>query len=366
MKHICLLLVAALFFKTGISQQNYFTVAGQVLNEETRLPMQGASVFAQNTTLGTATDASGNFKLYLPNGGYDIAITFTGFTTETKRVSSADGNNNLEIFLKQKEKEMAEVSIVSTSEVKDGWDKYGTFFIDNFIGKTDNSSQCRILNPEALKFYFSKKRNRLKILSTEPVLIENKALGYNIRYALDSFTYEYNTDISFFTGSPLFEEQAADSLQQKKWELARQEAYKGSLLHFMRSLYNKQLKEEDFEVQFIVKQNDKERALPLRNFYAALNYNMDDSSHTVEIKPNQTEVGILYKKEKPAAGFINSHPGEPVDFQFSVLSFLPHNSIIIEQNGYYYEQNEIAISAYWTWDKVANLLPYDFNEKKTL
>jgi hypothetical protein len=217
------------------------------------------------------------------------------------------------------------------------------------------------MNTDVLKFYFSKKRNRLKILATETLLVENWALGYTIKYALDSFTYEYNTDISFYTGYPLFEEMPyKDSIQQNKWDMARQQAYKGSLLHFMRSLYNKQLKEEDFEVQFIVKDKDKEKAIPLKNFYGALNYDIDDSSHLVEIKPNQTDVGVLYKKEKPAKEFIDSHPGEPADFQFSVLSFLPGKSIIIEQNGYYYEQNEIAISAYWTWDKVADLLPYDF------
>ncbi len=361
MKQICLLFVAALFFKSGISQQNYFIVTGKVINEETRQPMQGASVFAQNTTIGTATDESGNFKLYLPNGGYDVAITFTGFATETKRVSSAENTNSLEIFLKPREKEMAEVSIVSTSEVKDGWAKYGSFFLDNFIGKTQNSASCRIMNTDVLKFYFSKKRNRLKVLATEPLLVENWALGYNIKYALDSFTYEYNTDISFFTGYPLFEEMPyKDSIQQIKWDMARQNAYRGSMLHFMRSLYNKQLKEEDFEVQFIVKQKDKEKAITLKDYYGALNYDMDDSSHLLEIRPNQNNVGVLYKKEKPATGFIDSHPGEPVDFQFSVLSFLPGNSIIIEQNGYYYEQNEIAISAYWTWDKVADQLPYDF------
>ena len=361
MKKVCIFLLAILFFSPGFSQQNYFIVSGTVMNAETRQPMMGASVFAQNSTLGTATDAEGNFKLYLPNGGYDIAITFTGFNTETKRVSSAETNSSLEIFLKQKQNEMAEVSVVSSSEVKNGWEKYGSFFLENFIGKTVNSQSCSIINPEILKFYFSKKRNRLKVMAAEPVLIENKALGYNIKYALDSFTYEYNTDVSLFIGYPLFEEMiASDEKQQSKWAAARQQAYKGSLLHFMRSLYQKKLKEEDFEIQYLVKQDAKQKTLKLRNYYAALNYNLDDSSHTVEIKPNQPEVGVLYKKEKPAQGFTNTHPGEPTDFQFSVLAFQPGNSIVIEQNGYYYEQNEIAISAYWTWDKIADLLPYDF------
>src|SRR5205085_1507341 len=106
-----------------------------------------------------------------------------------------------------------------------------------------------IKNKEILKFYFSKKRNRLKVMAPEPLLIENNSLGYNIKYALDSFTHEYATQVSLYTGNPLFEEMVpANTDQQLKWQKARQEAYKGSILHFMRSVYNKQLKEEGFEI----------------------------------------------------------------------------------------------------------------------
>ncbi len=256
---------------------------------------------------------------------------------------------------------MQAVSIISTNEVKDGWMKYGSFFEEQFIGKTINSRQVKILNKEALKFYFSKKRNRLKILAEEPLLIENNALGYKITYALDSFSHDYSTQVSLYTGYPLFEEMTAASSEQKTaWDTARKNAYNGSILHFMRSLYNKQLKEQGFEIQFMVKVNDNDKAIKLKDFYGAMNYSKDDSTNTVEVKPNQKDVGIIYSREKPAKDFTDSHPDEPSLFQFSVLSFLPSESIIIEQNGYYFEQNDLTIHAYWTWEKIADLLPYDF------
>ena len=358
-----ILTLLSLFFisATSFSQSNYY-VTGKVISTETSLPLQGASVFAQNTTIGTATDADGNFKLWLPNGGYDLVVTFTGHNTESRRVSTGDADNKNIVFqLKHKEKEMMEVSVMATSEVKDGWQKYGPFFLDEFIGKTANSKNCTIKNPEVLKFYFSKKRNRLKVLATEPLQIENKSLGYKIKYALDSFTHEYTSEISLYTGFPLYEEMVPkDSAQQLQWNLARQQAYKGSVLHFMRSVYNKNLKEQGFEIQFIIKTENRQSAFLLKDPYAALQYRKDDSTNTVEILPNQNDVGVLYTKEKPAADFVKLNPGEPVDFQFSVLSFLPKQSIIIEQNGYYFEQNELSVSAYWTWDKVADALPYDY------
>lgn len=155
--------------------------------------------------------------------------------------------------------------------------------------------------------------------------------------------------------------QPADTAQQIKWAAARQQAYQGSMLHFMRSLYNKTLKEEGFEVQFVVDINEKETTIPLKDFYGAFNYAKNDSSSLVEVKPNQLRVGVIYLKEKPAQKFINLYPEEPAEFQFSTLTFLPNESIGIEQNGYYFEQNDIAISAYWTWDKMADQLPYDYN-----
>jgi len=361
MKFFFTIFSITLFYTTGFSQNNAFIISGKVTSSETKMPLQGASVFAENTTFGTATDAEGNFKLWLPAGGYDIVITFTGHTTESKRITSSEKNENLYFEIRQREKEMESVSIVSTNEVKDGWNKYGNFFEEQFIGKTANSSQCNILNKEVLKFFFSKKRNRLKITSSEPLQIENKALGYTIKYALDSFTHEYATQVSLYTGYPLFEEMIpASEAQKSAWDSARYYAYNGSILHFMRSLYRKELKEQGFEIQFVVKTNEKDNAITLKDFYGAMNYQRDDSTQTVEVRPNQKDVGIIYTKEDPADAFIKDNPGELPGFQFSILSFLPGESIIIEQNGYYFEQNDLTIHEYWTWEKVADLLPYDY------
>lgn len=361
MKNIFLVVSCCFISLISFSQASSFYVSGKVISAETKRPLQGASVFAENTMVGTATDAEGNFRMLLPYGGYNLVVTFTGFQTETKRINGSDANDQQNFELRQKEKELEAVSVVSTTEVKNGWEKYGVFFLEQFIGKTNNSAFCSIKNKDALKFFFSKKRNRLKVMATEPLVIENNALGYNIRYTLDSFTHEYATQVSLYTGYPLFEEKpAADAAQQLKWNEARQHAYKGSILHFMRSTYHQKLKEEGFKIQFVVKIKGQDSAIRLKNYYGALNYKKDDSTATVEIMPNQNEMGVIFTKEKPAGGFIADNPEEPADFQFSVLTFLPQHSITIEQNGYYFEQNELTINAYWTWDKIADSLPYDF------
>ena len=258
----------------SIAQTNGYVIIGKVMDADTKMPLQGASVFAQNTTTGTATDAQGNFTLRLQNGGYDLIVTFTGYQTVNKRITTADAqNNNLIIEVKQKEKALQDVVITSSNEVRDGLVKYGDFFVDNFIGKTANSKACSIKNKEALKFYFSKKKNRLKVLAAEPLEIENLALGYSIKYTLDSFTHEYGTEFSTYSGYPLFKDMPpANEAQKMLWQSNRLKAYYGSMLHFMRSVHNKTLKEDGFEIQFVAGNNDKETAVPITDFYGALNY----------------------------------------------------------------------------------------------
>src|SRR3954471_1385101 len=107
MRNIFFILILLVISSALFSQSTNFLVTGKVINAETKMPLQAASVFAENTTLGTATDAEGNFKLQLPNGGYELVVTFTGFNTETKRINTTDANNTVILFeLKQKEKEM--------------------------------------------------------------------------------------------------------------------------------------------------------------------------------------------------------------------------------------------------------------------
>ena len=89
---------------TAFAQSGNFTITGKVVDDGAQSPMQAASVFAQNTMIGTATDANGNFTLRLPDGGYDLVITFTGYETVSRRISTADAEDrNIVIAIKKKE-----------------------------------------------------------------------------------------------------------------------------------------------------------------------------------------------------------------------------------------------------------------------
>jgi hypothetical protein len=205
---------------TGFSflSKAQFVVTGTVLDSATKEPLAAASVFCQNTTLGTTTNKQGEFSLNLKSGGYDLIFSYTGYLTQTIRVSenlpAGQAGNKLEILLVKEEKSMGEVVLRNTFEVADGLTKYGDFFFRNFIGSTPNATQCAIQNPEALKFYFYKKSNRLKVLAAEPIRIANKALGYHLSYQLDSFVYYYGNNSSIYRSIVYSPKWKVDSLKK--------------------------------------------------------------------------------------------------------------------------------------------------------
>lgn len=344
------------------SQSKYYSISGKVIDVTSKLPLPAASVFAENTTLGTTTNANGEFQLQLPVGGYDLIISYTGYERQIQRITTADATRPITIEIKQKEKALEEVAIKSNSEVKNGWEKYGNFFTEHFIGNTANGKQCVIKNPDSLKFFFYRKKNRLKILANAPIEIENNALGYTIQYVLDSFAYEYNTKTCIYTGNPLFKEMVpANDVQRAQWQENRETAYGGSLLHLMRSIYDQSLAENDFEIQLIAKEGITDSVIKPKDIYAALHYDMDDSTQTVEIAPAQKNLAILYKYEIPDSVYLSNNPKEPAGFQLSYLFFSDNPSIIIEQNGYYYDQNDITFNGWMAWEKMGDMLPYDFD-----
>jgi hypothetical protein len=178
---------------------------------------------------------------------------------------------------------------------------------------------------------------------------------------MDSMVHEYNAGSTLYSGYPAFEYIVpADDVEKNRWNLARQKAYEGSLLHFMKSLYKKELVKNKFEVKYLVNINDKDSALKLANYYDALHYEKNDSTQLVSVKPNQLRVGILYNGSKPDALYLKQNPDAPENFQFSTLLFQAEQPIYIEQNGFYFDQQAVTINEYWEWCKMADMLPYDY------
>ncbi|GAO42862.1 carboxypeptidase-like regulatory domain-containing protein [Flavihumibacter petaseus] len=338
-----------------VFSQEQFTIRGKVLDAATKAPLSGASVFCQNTTFGVVTNADGEFSLSLPKGGYDLVVSYTGFQSAEQRIG-AGNTDPLVLELKAKDKSMEAVTVAGSNEVPDGWTKYGEFFREQFFGSTANAQECKILNPEALRFFYSKKRNRLKVLTKEELKIENQALGYRVRYQLDSLSYEYNTQVSTFSGYPFFEAMTGSTDQESKWKINRQKAYRGSKLHFMRCWYNKTIAQEGFALEKVNPDAKSFEATPIADYYDTSFYGIDSGAAVITM-PGKYRV--IYRKEMPDARFVIAYKLPPhIRVQLSILDIM--DEFVIEQNGYWYEQSDLINTGYWSYERMAEAVPYDY------
>lgn len=346
-----LFLLPALLFAQG-------TISGTVVDAETKLPLEGASVFAQNTTKGTLTDKEGSYKLYLSKGAYEINISFTGYATRTINVELT-GDRSFNLELQKADNAMAEVIIKNSNEVPDGWEKYGKFFIEHFIGATPNADSCALLNPQALKFLYFKRNDRLKVLATEPLQIQNNALGYTLRYELDSFVHFFKTDLNSYRGKCLFLPMQADSIQSTNWTAARKSAYAGSRLHFLRSYYDSTLAKEGFAVE-LFSERSYTKFYPVKNPYDTVYYYFNDSTANAELW-FPVKASITYTLKAPGKRYLQQY-GLPLDVPVQISYVDVTEAILIRPNGYFTPQKSWVNQGYWSWKNVADMLPYDYEE----
>ena len=338
------------------SQEN-FSVSGVVLDSSTREPLTGASVFCQNTTQGTATNKEGKFYISLKPGGYDLIITFTGYKSKLIPVSQNSVNTDLIIEMVKEEKSIEEVVIRSSNEVKNGWERYGTFFLENFVGATPFSRHCVLENPQALKFYYYRRSDKLKILADEPVVISNHALGYKVRYTLDSFLFHYKTDLSSYSGYTFFEEMEGPDDSVRYWKKNREKAYYGSRLHFMHAYFDSLVAEQGFIVAML-DEKDQTKFNRIWNLYDTVFYNKVDSISEADLYFPR-KISITYTKRTPENDYLKKYK-LPMNIGVQT-SYIDLNDVItIQQNGYFYNQKDWVNSGYWSWKNLADQVPYDY------
>ncbi|MEP6610636.1 MAG: DUF4139 domain-containing protein [Mucilaginibacter sp.] len=90
-------------------------VTGRVYGSDDHQPIPGASVLIKGTTIGTVTDAGGNFSLQVPPGARTLAITFIGYKSEERPISSGFVNVGLSLSSNQ----LNEVVVVGYGTTRD-------------------------------------------------------------------------------------------------------------------------------------------------------------------------------------------------------------------------------------------------------
>jgi len=247
-----LLIIGLVFTYFGISAQN--VIKGRVIDKKTGESIPGASVYVSNTSFGTATNPEGYFTLTdFPTLPFYLNISSIGYEIAVIEINKIEGAFfNVELVVKSRMLD----EVVITDNWDEQWAKYSAIFLNNFIGYSQFSAECKILNKEAINFIMDDETKLLTVYIDEPIIIVNKALGFKITYWLENFTYSFRTRQSMVEGYPFFQEMITSETKKKKlkkWNKNRLSSYKGSLNHFMRTLYQGNTAKEGFKVDILKK-----------------------------------------------------------------------------------------------------------------
>lgn len=397
------------FFLLSVDAAAQRTIKGRVVNDVTGAPISGSSVFISNTSKGTTTDNAGQFELNdVPAGKHDLVISCIGYETNVFSFTNDQLPLKLKIELTVKVKEMENVTI--EPYVEEGWDKWGKTFMDYFVGTSDNAAFCKIKNQNEIKFRYYKKSNRLTAYANEAVLLENRALGYLVHYQLEDFEINFRESSFLFLGYTLFEEIKARKGLQDRWETGRKNAYKGSITHFMKSLYADSLVQNGFEVRSLLRQPnlEKERVKKIykpektitRQIAGGITIVTQDTSsiHSTDSAAYYRQVmrqkdftdiigkvlltadslivktegnykvlyfenilHVTYTKEKEELTYIRIHNPSGSTGQLSYVTLLNDSFITIDNMGNYYNPKDFSTSGYWSWsERMATLVPVDY------
>jgi hypothetical protein len=387
-----------LFF--GICLNVQAQIKGRVVTAGAGTPVPGSSVFISNSSIGTTADKDGYFELTrVPAGKNELVVSSIGYETSVYSFSAEQLPLKLRIELSRRIRELANVTVEPS--VEEGWDKWGAMFTSNFVGQTPNARNCKIKNEKAVRFRFFKKSNRVIAYSDEPIIFENKALGYRIKYQLEEFEVNFSTQTSLFSGFPFFEDMENGKELRRKWKRSRNKAFYGSMMHFMWCLYHDSLAQQGFEVRRMQRLPNVEKQR-VKKIYRDLHQSINpgglasiprDSLLYYESIMRQRDVidiygktiltmdslvarhedaykilyfsdylFVTYKNESEDPEYLLFHrERRSSTFQRSYLTLQNNHEIIIDMNGGYYPPQEIITSAYWGWsEKMADCLPIDY------
>lgn len=368
-----LLIVLWIAFAQLVQAQR--TISGKIIDVNTKQALASASVFLANTSVGTNANSAGEFKLEIAGPGrFNLVVALIGYETYATEVSVQENITGIKIELKPQVAELAEVVVGNYD--KNGWEKWGEFFMEMLIGNTPNALNCKLLNKEAVKFTFSKKENILRAFATEPLRIENNALGFDLTYSLTQFEHNYKTRIFYYQGYPLFsEKKPRNNRQYQKWISNRKETYKGSLMHFMRSLFRNKIIEEGFEIKKIIKQKTssasiKINGLPLEEEIDVLidkpltgdsiAFAIDDNTAGLQFK---NYLQVVYKNKVMSPLYVRTKRNIALGDPITAKLFMPDatKTLSVLANGSYFFGRDILTLDYWAWsEKLSNLLPLEY------
>ena len=399
-----LLLTLLICLSTGLQAQNLYSITGTVKDKKGET-LPGAGIYLSGYTVATVANNDGQFNLSkLKPGSYEVVVQMIGFLPYSKSVIIGDKSVDITIVLAENTIQLNEVVIRSDPDRE----KNLQIFKDFFIGKTPNSAQCKILNPNVLFIKYDKETKVLSVTTNEFLVVENKALGYQLKYMLSLFEYNYNSRIISFSGLPVFEDLKGSAKKRKEWLERRENAYHGSPQHFFQALYRNSSAEDGFIIYKRVHVQNPNRPsdsllaamrtrllrkapgsmmrvgsvevdsltilkhlYELPKEYLVLDTNAVNPDTLVKhFYPNRRtlnfkdELYVMYTRERESNGYSSTghyimRPLFIPNYQVSIVRQLS-GSFSFYANGGMHDNRSVLYEGFWAYEKIGDMVPIDY------
>ncbi|MCU0438339.1 MAG: carboxypeptidase-like regulatory domain-containing protein [Raineya sp.] len=359
------------------------SIQGKLLDANTKETIVGANVFIANTSVGTVSNEKGEFLIpKSPQKNIDLIFSMTGYETLAIPILlDTLGNKPFVVFLKEK---VDKIEGIVVKDKNPNWQTNYNIFKIHFLGETENAKNCIIKNPEILDFKFQ--RRIFNASADDMLIVENKNLGYIIKYKLSSFVIDFEKGYFVILGYPLFELMKGTKSQERKWKKRRLQTYLGSSLHLMRSLYQNNWEKSGFTLRRLERKPNPDR-LPDSLIKAKLKKFLKEN--------RQDSINYWIKKQKvsPIIEFLHNNPLKASDslvtyvndklkrltfsdniqvkylpeagayekMQTSVITFFKP-FVLLQEDGYVIETLDLIYEGRMPLKKVADLLPLDYQE----
>ncbi|WP_373059880.1 carboxypeptidase-like regulatory domain-containing protein [Zunongwangia sp. H14] len=297
----------------------------------------GASIYFDGTSLGVSSNKDGSFLLKKPSEiTAPLVISSLGFEKLIIPALQLNSSAIPPVYLKPSEEMLTTVKIEA-----DPWtrEKKMKIFKKEFLGSSPEAEKCRIKNAKAIELSYRPSAQTLTASSEEPIIVKNRYLGYEIKYELRNFQVNFTTGSSgiqlihsvYYDGTSFFKE-----LKEKttnKTLRNRDKIYKGSVLHFMRSLASKKLEENQFDIY-----HDRFKVAA----YQFFKLTRLESLTLVELLTHK--VVILYNHAKQS-------------------TLQSNGKFVIDDLGNHSPPQNLIFGGYMAAGRISHLLPLNFNLK---
>lgn len=383
--------------------QTTYSISGEVKDKKGET-LPGAGIYLSGYTTATVTNNDGKFILSkLKPGSYEVVVQMIGYLPFSKSVIISDQPVNISIVLKENTIQLNEVVI----QADPNREKYLKAFKEFFIGRTPNSEKCKILNPQVLYVKYDGDHDILNVTSNEFLIVENKALGYRLKYMLNLFEYNYNTRIVYFSGLPVFEDLKGSGAKRRLWLKNREIAYAGSPQHFFQSLYRNKVEEEGFIIYKRIKVPNPNRpsdayisatrARLIKKLHGVIkagsitNDSLQTLAHLADLPKDyvtldmsgvnvdtlvksryanmktinyKDELYVMYTKEQETNAYSNSghyvmRPLTVPNYEISVVHML-EGPCSFYANGGMHDAKSLLFEGFWAYEKIGDMVPMDY------